>query len=60
MTDAASSTTLSPSTYVVLGMIRLGRRSGYEIEQAVQLPYRFFCEIISQAQIYPALELAGP
>jgi DNA-binding PadR family transcriptional regulator len=36
-------------------MIRLGRRSGYEIKQTVQLSIRFFWTI-SQAQIYPALE----
>jgi PadR family transcriptional regulator, regulatory protein AphA len=36
-------------------MIRIGRRSGYEIKQAVQLSIRFFWTI-SQAQIYPALD----
>jgi PadR family transcriptional regulator AphA len=46
---------LSPSAYVVLGMIHLGRRSGYEIKQAVELSIRFFWTI-SHAQIYPALE----
>ena len=45
---------LSPSAHVALGMIRLGRRSGYEIKQTVQLSIRFFWTI-SQAQIYPAL-----
>lgn len=55
MTDLASARTLSPSAYVVLGMIRLGRQSGYEIKQAVQLSIRFFWTI-SQAQIYPALD----
>jgi DNA-binding PadR family transcriptional regulator len=47
--------------YVVLGMVRLGARSGYEIKQAVELSIRFFWTI-SQAQIYPALvqlEAAG-
>lgn len=47
---------LSPSAYVVLGMVRLGARSGYEIKQAVELSIRFFWTI-SQAQIYPSLEL---
>jgi DNA-binding PadR family transcriptional regulator len=41
--------------YVVLGMIRLGARSGYEIKQAVELSIRFFWTI-SHAQIYPSLE----
>ncbi len=40
--------------YVVLGMVRLGARSGYEIKQAVELSIRFFWTI-SQAQIYPSL-----
>jgi PadR family transcriptional regulator AphA len=46
---------LSAPAYVVLGMVALGRRSGYEIKQAVELSIRFFWTI-SQAQIYPALE----
>jgi PadR family transcriptional regulator, regulatory protein AphA len=46
---------LSPPAYVVLGMVRLGARSGYEIKQAVELSIRFFWTI-SQAQIYPSLE----
>jgi DNA-binding PadR family transcriptional regulator len=40
---------------VVLGMIGLGARSGYEIKQMVELSIRFFWTI-SQAQIYPSLE----
>jgi PadR family transcriptional regulator, regulatory protein AphA len=55
MIDWASQDVLSPSAYVILGMIWLGRRSGYEIKQAVQLSIRFFWTI-SQAQIYPTLE----
>ena len=47
---------LSAPAYVVLGMVRLGARSGYEIKQAVELSIRFFWTI-SQAQIYPSLEL---
>jgi PadR family transcriptional regulator AphA len=46
---------LRPPDYVVLGMVRLGARSGYEIKQAVELSIRFFWTI-SQAQIYPSLE----
>jgi PadR family transcriptional regulator, regulatory protein AphA len=47
--------TLGPPAYVVLGMIGLGARSGYEIKQMVELSIRFFWTI-SQAQIYPSLE----
>jgi DNA-binding PadR family transcriptional regulator len=46
--------TLSPQDYVVLGMVGLGRRSGYAIKQAVELSIRFFWTI-SPAQIYPSL-----
>jgi PadR family transcriptional regulator, regulatory protein AphA len=46
---------LNPPAYVVLGMVQLGGRSGYEIKQMVELSIRFFWTI-SQAQIYPALE----
>jgi PadR family transcriptional regulator AphA len=48
------SSTLSPQDYVVLGMVGLGRRSGYAIKQAVELSIRFFWTI-SPAQIYPSL-----
>jgi DNA-binding PadR family transcriptional regulator len=41
--------------YVVLGMISLGARSGYEIRQAVEISIRFFWNI-SHAQIYPSLQ----
>jgi PadR family transcriptional regulator, regulatory protein AphA len=46
---------LDSSAYVVLGMVRLGARSGYEIKRAVELSIRFFWTI-SQAQIYPSLK----
>ncbi len=49
-----ASASLSPPDYVVLGMVKLGRRSGYEIKQAVELSIRFFWTI-SPAQIYPSL-----
>jgi PadR family transcriptional regulator AphA len=55
MTDRSTDHELLTAAYVVLGMIRLGRRSGYEIKQTVQNSIRFFWTI-SQAQIYPALE----
>lgn len=47
---------LPAPAYVVLGMIRLGCRSGYEIKQAVEISIRFFWTI-SHAQIYPSLAL---
>jgi DNA-binding PadR family transcriptional regulator len=46
---------LAPPAYVVLGMVGLGARSGYEIKQMVELSIRFFWTI-SHAQIYPSLE----
>ncbi len=45
---------LDAPDYVVLGMIRLGAKSGYEIKRTVELSIRFFWTI-SQAQIYPSL-----
>ena len=47
---------LGAPAYVVLGMVHLGARSGYEIKQAVENSIRFFWTI-SQAQIYPSLRL---
>jgi PadR family transcriptional regulator, regulatory protein AphA len=46
---------LDAAAYLVLGMIRLGARSGYEIKQTVEKSLRFFWTI-SPAQIYPSLE----
>jgi PadR family transcriptional regulator, regulatory protein AphA len=46
---------LSQPAYVVLGMVGLGARSGYEIKQTVEHSIRFFWTI-SQAQIYPSLQ----
>jgi DNA-binding PadR family transcriptional regulator len=48
------SASLNPSDYVVLGMVGLGARSGYEIKQTVELSIRFFWTI-SPAQVYPSL-----
>jgi PadR family transcriptional regulator, regulatory protein AphA len=53
--EVATKPTLGPPAYVVLGMIGLGARSGYEIKRMVELSIRFFWTI-SQAQIYPSLE----
>lgn len=59
MTDTEQE--LASAAYVVLGMLRAGARSGYEIKRAVDLSARFFWSI-SPAQIYPnlrRLEQAG-
>jgi PadR family transcriptional regulator AphA len=53
MTDRAEE--LPVPAYVVLGMVSLGARSGYEIKQDVDRSIRFFWTI-SQAQIYPSLQ----
>jgi DNA-binding PadR family transcriptional regulator len=45
---------LSTPDYVVLGMVGLGARSGYEIKRMVDLSIRFFWTI-SPAQVYPSL-----
>lgn len=45
---------LSVPEHVLLGMVGLGARSGYEIKQMVEQSIRFFWTI-SQAQIYPGL-----
>src|ERR1700739_1475850 len=45
---------LSHADYVVLGMVGLDARSGYDIKQTVELSIRFFWTI-SPAQIYPSL-----
>jgi PadR family transcriptional regulator AphA len=46
--------TLSPTAYVILGMLRDEPRSGYEIKQAVDRSTRFFWAA-SYGQIYPEL-----
>ena len=45
---------LSRTAYLILGMIRLGRRTGYEIKQFVEVSTRFFWGA-SYGQIYPEL-----
>ena len=47
--------TLSPTGRVILGMIRLGKRTGYEIKQLVDVSARFFWSA-SYGQIYPELK----
>jgi PadR family transcriptional regulator, regulatory protein AphA len=46
---------LSNTAYVILGMLRSGERSGYEIKQAVDHSTRFFWAA-SYGQIYPQLK----
>ena len=46
---------LSPTAYLVLGMLRLGLRTGYEIKQLVDNATRFFWAA-SYGQIYPELK----
>jgi DNA-binding PadR family transcriptional regulator len=45
---------LKPAAYVMLGMLRLGARSGYEIRRAAELSLRFFWAV-SPRQIYAEL-----
>jgi PadR family transcriptional regulator, regulatory protein AphA len=52
---------LKPPAYLMLGMVRLGARSGYAIKRAADASTRFFWPT-SLAQVYPALgrlEAAG-
>jgi DNA-binding PadR family transcriptional regulator len=46
---------LSPTAYVVLGMLSLGPKSGYEIKALVDKSTRFFWAA-SYGQIYPELK----
>jgi DNA-binding PadR family transcriptional regulator len=45
---------LTPTARVILGMLRLGAHTGYEIKQAVEVSTRFFWGA-SYGQIYPEL-----
>jgi PadR family transcriptional regulator AphA len=45
---------LSKTAYVILGMLRLGKRTGYEIKSLVDVSTRFFWAA-SYGQIYPEL-----
>ncbi len=46
---------LSPTARVILGMLRLGARTGYEIKQKIEISTRFFWGA-SYGQIYPELK----
>jgi PadR family transcriptional regulator, regulatory protein AphA len=48
------STPLSPTARVILGMLRLGASTGYDIKRAIDLSTRFFWSA-SYGQIYPEL-----
>ena len=54
VTRVTTAPDLGTPAYVVLGMIVIGARTGYEIKQMVEQSTRFFWTI-SQAQIYPSL-----
>jgi PadR family transcriptional regulator, regulatory protein AphA len=45
----------TPTAYVILGMIKIGRRTGYDIKQMVDFSTRFFWAA-SYGQIYPELK----
>lgn len=45
---------LRPAAYVMLGMLRIGSRSGYEIRRSAELSLRFFWAV-SPRQIYAEL-----
>jgi PadR family transcriptional regulator, regulatory protein AphA len=45
---------LNKTSYVILGMLKLGRRTGYEIKSLVDISTRFFWAA-SYGQIYPEL-----
>jgi DNA-binding PadR family transcriptional regulator len=47
-------TGLSKTSYVILGMLKLGKRTGYEIKSLVDVSTRFFWAA-SYGQIYPEL-----
>jgi DNA-binding PadR family transcriptional regulator len=46
--------TLGKTSYVILGMLKLGKRTGYEIKSLVDVSTRFFWAA-SYGQIYPEL-----
>jgi DNA-binding PadR family transcriptional regulator len=47
---------LRPAAYVMLGMLRVGSRSGYEIRKSAELSLRFFWAV-SPRQIYDELRV---
>src|ERR1700744_6720384 len=60
-TEIGGGSGLTTAAYLVLGMVRLGARTGYEIKQLTAQSIRYFWTI-SPVQIYPSLtqlEAAG-
>jgi DNA-binding PadR family transcriptional regulator len=53
-TRSAQAMKLTPSAFVILGMVRLGAHSGYAIKKAADVSTRFFWPT-SLAQVYPEL-----
>jgi DNA-binding PadR family transcriptional regulator len=49
---------LRPASYLMLGMVRLGARSGYAIKKVANVSTRFFWST-SLARVYPELVRAG-
>ena len=61
LVDMSSAIDLSPTARVILGLVRLGARTGYDIKQTIEGSTRFFWNA-SYGQIYPELrrlEAAG-
>src|SRR5437016_7256658 len=54
MSDQEPFEPLSPTGLVILGMVALGKRTGYDIKQLVDRSVRFFWAA-SYGQIYPEL-----
>jgi DNA-binding PadR family transcriptional regulator len=54
LADMSSPDSLSPTARVILGLIRLGARTGYDIKQTIEVSTRFFWNA-SYGQIYPEL-----
>ncbi len=54
LVDMSSTIPLSPTARVILGLIRLGARTGYDIKQTIEVSTRFFWNA-SYGQIYPEL-----
>src|SRR5581483_12516246 len=42
LVDMSSTISLSPTARVILGLIRLGARTGYDIKQTIEVSTRFF------------------
>src|SRR5262245_5094734 len=55
LVDMSNGDHLSPTARVILGMLRFGSRTGYEIKQKIEISTRFFWGA-SYGQIYPELK----